>query len=266
MTGRRSVIGFSLLCALIACAFFAQSASAVPAKNTTAFTCVKTPMPGTGDFQDAHCDKPAPLGGNFAHETLAPGIKTKVTVSNESTQNETKEASPAVLKGTVAGAKLEITCKTVSGEATQENEEVEAKKHRVRTIGAPKLTSCTVTKPALGCKVKEPITLEVEAEGVEELGAGKNEMGIEFRPSAGETFAEFTIEGCALAGTFKITGTAIATGTPAPTEKHGGATKRFTSAMTKETLKLAGNPAEFESAITVRMAGGGNPISFTTVT
>ena len=263
MIGRKAVIGLSLLSALLFCAFAAQSASAAAAKNTTAVTCVKG---GTDlDFKDEHCDEKVAKGtGSFSHVAIAPGTKTTISVTNAKTANKTTEAAPTILKGSIFGVKSEIVCKTVSGEGTLTNEE-SGKEHKVSGTVTANFTSCTVNKPA-GCKVKEPITTTSSTAGVEELGAGKNEMGLEFKPTEGEVFSEVTLEGCLLAGKYKTTGTAIGTGTPAPTEKHSGTTNVFTNAMTKETLKLAGNPAEISSSTTVTMSGGGNPIALTTTT
>jgi hypothetical protein len=258
MIGRRAIVGLSLLSALLFCAFAAQSASAAAAKNTTAVTCLEG---GAKDFSDAHCDNAvAPGTGKFGH--VAIGLETKkITVTNAKTANNTTEAAPTILKGTVFGVKTEITCKTVSGEGSLTNSEPAAKTHHIIII----IKNCTVNKPALGCKVKEPIEVNATAAGVEELGAGKNEMGLEFKPASGEVFNEITIEGCFIAGTFKTTGTAIGTGTPAPTAKHSGTTNVFTNAMTKETLKLGGNPAEVSSSTTVNVTGG-NPVALTTTT
>lgn len=260
----RTAISAALICALAFCAIAAQSASAAEGKNTTAFTCVEGG--GANDFSDAHCDNSVTPGtGKFGHVVLPLNEKVTIAISNEKTKNETKEAASTVLKGTIAGLKSEIICKTVSGSGSLTNEEPTSKVHRVKGLVEAKFTSCTAPKPAFGCKVKEPISVSSNVEGVEGLGAGKNEMGLEFKPT-GEHFASVTLEGCFIAGTFNTDGTAIATGTPSNTAKWSGATSVFTAAMTKETLKLAGNPAEVESTTTVTKAGGGNPISLTTVT
>ncbi len=265
---KRSAVGLSLICALFICALAAQGASAAEGKNTTAFTCVEGG--GEKDFSDAHCDKKVTAGtGKFGHVAIKVGEATPIVVTNAGTKNETKEAAPIIQRGTILGVKSEIECKTLSGEGSLTNEEPSAKVHRVRGSITANFTSCTVKKPALGCKVKEPISVSSSVEGVEGLGAGGNEMGLEFKPT-GAHFATLTLEGCIVAGTFNVDGTAIATGTPAPTEKFTGATSIFTAAMTKETLKLAGNAAEIESSATVRMAPVNgvqqNPISLTTVT
>jgi hypothetical protein len=271
MIGRRTVVGLALLSALLVCAFAAQSASAVAAKNTTAVTCVEG---GAKDFSDAHCDNAVTAGtGKFGHVAIENGKATTISVTNAKTANSTTEAAPTVLKGTVFGVKNEITCKTVTGEGTLTNEEV-GKEHKVKGTVTANFTSCTVNKPAIGCKVKEPITVKSNTEGVEELQGAKEkekgekgtEMGLEFKPTSGEVFNEVVIEGCFIAGTYKTTGTAIGTGTGSPSAKFSGATNVFTNAMTKETLKLAGNPAEVSSSTTVTMSGGGNPVALTTTT
>jgi hypothetical protein len=259
-TAHKTAVGLSLVCALFFCAFAAQSASAAEGKNTTAFECVK----GEGkDFSDAHCDNHT--AGEFGHKAIAVGVKTNISITNAKTKNNTTEAAPAIMKGTVFGVATEIECKTVSGEGSLTNEEPSAKVHRVKGSVTAKFTSCTVKKPALGCKVKEPIEVSSNVEGVEGLGTEANEMGLEFKPT-GEHFATLKIEGCFVAGTYNVDGTAIATGTPSPKEKWTGATSIFTEAMTKSTLKLAGNAASISSSTTVTNSATGNPVSLTTVT
>jgi hypothetical protein len=264
MLARGITAGISMLCAFLLLSSAAQGASGFPAENTTAVTCVS--KGGAEDFNDAHCDSKTGGFGKFGHVAIKTGEATSVALTNAKTQNNTLEASPAILKGTIFGVKTEIVCKTVSGEGTLTNEEPVPKLHRFKASLKTKLNSCTVAKPAgFGCKVKEIIELGSTVEGVEHLAGGIGEMGLEFRPTA-VNFDSITIEGCFLAGTFPLGGTAVATGAPLATEKHSGATLIFTNAMTKETLKFGGNPAEFSSSTTLTMASGGNPIAFTTTT
>jgi hypothetical protein len=71
---------------------------------------------GAKDFSDAHCDNNVGAGnGKFGHVVLALNTKTSISISNENTKNETKEAASTVLKGPIVGVKSEIVCKTVSG-------------------------------------------------------------------------------------------------------------------------------------------------------
>lgn len=265
MIGRRTAVGLSLMCSLLVCAFVAQSAFGAAATNTTAVTCISGG--GSTDFSDEHCDTNVGAGkGKFGHVNIAPKTKVDISITNAKTKNNTTESTPAIQKGTIFGIKSEIVCKTVTGTGSLENVEAVAKQHQVKGTVSAEFTSCTVVKPALGCKVKEPIKVTSNVEGVEGLGPEKNTMGLEFKPTAGETFAEIILEGCFIAGTYKVTGTAIGTGTPSPTAKHSGTTNVFTNEMTKETLKLAGNAAEISSTTTVTAKTGGQGVALTTAT
>jgi hypothetical protein len=272
MKGRRAVLGLSLLPALVFCVFAAQSASAAPAKNTTAFTCVQNG--GLKDFLDQHCDnKVGPGLGPFGHLPIALNQTTEITVTNAKTQNETLEAAPTTFKFIFEGKPVEVSCKTVHGVGTLHNVEPQLAEHRVTGTLTIKVTECKV-KP-MKCIVKEPIEFKTEFEGVEGLGPEGNTHGIEYRPhvESGGALVTLAFEGaeCFLKGkVIAIKGTMIATGGPAPNEKHSGATQIFTNEMTKETLKVGENPAEHSGALTMRMAPveglEQNPISFTTVT
>jgi hypothetical protein len=273
MIGRRAVLGLSLLLALLCSAFLAQNAAAVAAKNTTAVTCVKGG--GMQDFKDAHCDENVGAGkGEYGHVAIEPGKTTTVVITNEKTKNGTTETTPTTFKGTAFGAKLEGSCQTVTGEGTFKNEEPEPGVHTGSGTGTIKATNCKVDKP-LKCTVKEPLEIPGIGSPVEELGAGKNEMGAELKPAKGEIFSSVTLENkgaekCALAGKpLEVKGTAIATSALAPTEIHSGATAVLTNAMTKETLSLGGNPVEVSGTTTIRPVVEGkiqNPLSSTTTT
>jgi hypothetical protein len=277
MIGRRSAVGLSLLCALFFCAFAAQGASAA---GTTAFTCV--PNGGNKDFSDAHCDTEVPAGtGSFGHVLIPAGL-TYVHLNNAKTKNATTEAEPFVLKGKAFLVKNQITCTTANGEAKLKNEEVagemvvkgeEKQAGEPESMGTVSYTGCTVQEPA-NCTVKEPIVAGGSSITRTNLGAGKNEMGVEFKPRAGKAFTEITFEGasCGIKGlTAKVEGTAIATGGRGSTNAvtSSGATLVFTEAMTKETLKFGGEPASVSGKLTVSMANEStgateNPITLTT--
>jgi hypothetical protein len=265
MIGSKSTVAL-LLYMLLMCLFSAQSASAAPSVNTTAFTCVFVGS-GKGDFKDSHCDeKVSAEKGEYGHEQSPAFLTTQTAVIN---------TTPGILKGEIAGVKVEVVCTKVAntGEATIHNiHNIFFGEHTVTGQIRLRLTSCTAPKPAK-CTVKEPLDSEIlEFRGREELGAGKNEMGMEFNGGGPAilfpiTFENKGAEKCALGGkTFNVEGTAIATGAPAPTEKHSGATLNFTNAMTKETMKLGGKPAEFSTSLTMRGSPGAPPISLTTVT
>jgi hypothetical protein len=228
---------------------------------------------GVGDFKDAHCNEKVTAGtGEYGHVAIKVGEETKVTFTNAATANATKEATPAILKTTLFGVKIEIVCTKVSGEGTFKNEEPEPKVHTGKGSGNGETSSCKVEKPAK-CTVKEPLSINVEAIPLEGLGAEKNEMGGELKPAGGgKTFITIVLqgEGCAVKGEYPVTGSVIVTGTPAPTEKYTGATAISTNAMSKETLKIGASAAEFALTTTARRAPvegkEQNPISSTTVT
>lgn len=264
MIRRRPVAGLLLLCALLFSAFAAQSASATP--GTTAFTC--SSGAAIKDFSDAHCDS-GTSEGSFGHIEVGPEQEVEIEITNAKTKNETKESTPAILKGTVFGVPGEITCTTVAGTGKSENVVIGEVEQNEGTNLAIKYTACTVNKPT-NCKVKEPIEVTGSSITVENLGASKTEMGVEFKPKE-KTLSEITFEGasCVIKGqTFKVEGSLVATGSRGDTEAttSSGGTLGFTNAMTKETLKLGGSAAEFSSTFTVNMKVEGEvkPLTLTT--
>ncbi len=294
MIGRRTTAGLTLLCALVSCAFAAQSASAqkgTPATNTTAFTCVNVGA-NKGEFSDEHCDtKVGPEKGSFAHQEFPKSKETTaIEVTNEKTSDDTTKATTAVLTSVHLGVHVEITCTVVKEKAGGKNwiQNVEKEgKHTVEGTVEAEFTKCTVVKPAK-CEIAEPIKSIAKFIGVEGLkGGGKEKtMGIEFAQDEGKPFAEITfknkgVEACAFNGkTFNVAGSAIATGKPEPsaTNKHSGATSIFQRNETvetgkdnkpaeeMETLTFGGSRSHFDARFTTRMAEKGNPITTTTVT
>lgn len=271
MIGRRTVIGLSLLSMLVFSAFAAQSASAAVSDNTTMYTCVQT---GEGDFEDAHCDNAGPNAGEeeYEHIDIPAGETTEIEATNEKVTNSTKDSEPAVLKGTVGLTKTEVTCTVVknkTSESLSHNiDDNNGEKHTLTGVAVVEYTKCTVNKPAK-CTVKEPIVVKAEVKGVDKLGAGENEMGLQFKGQGAEPFTSITFEGaeCALKGkTINVTGSAVGTGGVAQGKDHTGATLAFSPANGMQELLFGAAVAEFTSIVTVTMAKGGAPISTTTPT
>ncbi len=275
MIGRKSIVGLSLLAALALCAFMAQGASAAfgTATNLTAFTCVEGK--GNKDFSDAHCDNPVtPETGKFGHVAIPLNTKTKIETTNEATKNETKEREPAILKGSLLGATVTITCKKVgpgTEESYIENKEPSKEVHQIEGTSSVQFTECTTVGNGSACKAKEPIKLNTFFHGVEDKAASPKLMALEFTPdpaSEKNLYVTVEFEGTCLVTKTEVTGTARGTGTPAGAAKSGGATLNFLPA--DESLKAFGNAATFEGKFTTRMKeeGGvkGNPISVTTFT
>ncbi len=283
MIGRRAVIGLSLLCALLVCAFAAQSASALvvtKSSNTTGFTCVKV-EDKTGDFEDAHCDKThLSSAGDYEHKLIPLNTTFKGEATNEKVTNSTKDKEPAILKGTIGLAKIEIECQKVKNNVATSlghNVEPEVGKHTVEGTGETEFSECNV-KLLAKCIVKEPIVVKATAHGVEGMVGPKGEanaMGGEL-VGAGEeeTFAsiEFKNKGgevCSLNGkVFPVKGRVVGTNGPttesAQNGKETGATVVYTPKFKMQTLKLGPNVAELSLITTVK--SGGNPISLTTTT
>lgn len=274
MIGRRAAVGLSLLCALLFCAFAAQSASAAKSTNTTAVTCVPSEK---GGFNDAHCDIPNAGGtGKFTHEAIPLNETKTVNATNQKVTNETKEHEAVRLNGSIGLTKVEISCTTLETDTSNSfvhNVESESK-HTMTGNGTAVISECTVLKPAK-CIIKGPIRADANFSGAEKLGAAENEMGVEFvGANAEETFAEVTFEGaeCALKGqTYKVKGSMIGTSGPgtesSQTNKWSGATIVFTAKKEMEKLKLGSGTAEVSTIVTPTGTGGGaNPIPITTTT
>jgi hypothetical protein len=264
MNASRLTVVVSLLC-LAAMCLFASSAAAAVAKNTTVFTCVEGG--GQKDFTDAHCDNKVAAGaGNFGHVAINLNQETSLITTNNRTKENTTKSSEAVFE--VAGfLNLKVKCIEVSGEGTVANEQPAVGSHQTFGFLTIKYNGCTV-EPA-PCKVAS-IELSTKFEGVEGLGVGGKEMGLEFLPNALGKFGILKVTECALEGKYSIHGSMVATGTPGPAEKFTGATWSFTNAMTETTLLIGAEPAKLESKMTARMGPVGgveqNPLALTTVT
>jgi len=267
MNRRRAVVGLSLLCALFACALAAQGASAAEAKETTAWTCVNVGKE-KGSFTDEHCSKAVKVGekkGEYEHTGFLGATETGW--SNESEKGTTVAAS---FKFTFEGKEVGVTCNSLTAIGSLEN--LTAKETEVFFGGniSGNFRECTVEKPEK-CTAPE-FTVKGAISGQEQLGAGKNEMGIQFG-TAGKPFVEITFLGteCSLKGkTAKIEGTAIATpggGLPS-NAKYNDATYVFTKSMTEQTLTVKGEKVQFEATTTTFNETNkkrGNPLIFTTL-
>jgi hypothetical protein len=270
MNARRSTIGLALLCAFLFSLVAVQSASAVKgihAFNTTAVTCVKG---ASQDFSNADCSKKVTPGeGPHGHSVIGNDVTTAIDVAKQTTPR---------WNGVLAGVATEITCNNVEGveEKSSIHNVNEGGLHTVTGVLRARFTGCTVAKPSK-CVVKEPIEMNANFQGVEELGPGKEAMGIEFIGAGSEsaltelTFENKGAEKCSLLNggkPFIVKGSAIATGeTETQSEQHMGAVAVYEDANEMQTLEIGLKKASFTGALTLTMSGaGGNPISFTTVT
>lgn len=262
MTGRRTVIGLSLVVALLLSAIAAQGASA----EQTAFECIKTSN-ATSKFLDAHCLEPgAPSGGaeGYKHKVLPLATSVPITLTNAKTANKTTEAVSAILfVKNFLGTETEITCATISGTGTLEN--VVGPPMKVIGAGTIKFTNCKVNKPANKCKVREPIETEVVGESRD----GEGFMSLKLS-SKGEIFTKVKFEDknaptetCAAtfkAEEFPVTGFVEATANGLP--EGLGATSVVTPAMS--SLKLGASTATLSATATFTRTSTGNALTLTT--
>jgi hypothetical protein len=253
MTGRKSVIGLAVLCALALSAFASASASAAAGR---AYTCTTTAS--SKNFSDEHCIVPTePEKGTRGHVLIAEGTKTDIIATNAKTASSTTAAAPATLKGTLAGVKTDVSCTTVENDPEVTSYLLNGATS-VSGRGRLVYSGCTVKEPVgKGCVVKNG---KITTEELEATTAGQTANNkLEFK-SVGANFAIIPIEGCANEAppkaNYPVTGSLVAT-----TE---GATTRTTIAAveTENKLKFGGNKAGIEGTITISMEGG-QPIVLT---
>jgi hypothetical protein len=256
MIGRKAAVGMALLCALVFTAFSASSASAIT--GTTAFTCVA----GSGaGFSDAHCTKAVAKEAKFVHVGFEG--TTKFHGTNAKTDPTTEKAESAILKTTLLGVEIEITCEKVFSHGSLTNKVNADKEHVIHANEVTILyTGCKYNKPSI-CKVKGG-KIEVTKVTATSEKEGDN---IRFKPEVGETFVTIESEGFGCPATAKVNGTVRA--------QVSGATLTFSEAGTTadKSLSFAGAAAGLEGKVTLNRvekteesAPTGNALSATTVT
>jgi hypothetical protein len=256
MTGRKALVGLSLLCGLVFSAFTVSSASAV---GTTAFTC--EPVATEAQFSDEHCTTPQAGGKGFRHTPIAQDTVTEVEGTNEKTKNTTKEAQQGIFKATLSTIPIEITCKKGTGSGTLTNKAGPPMSASGSATASASECTTIIEGTKKNCKVKEPIEGSGNAttfvEGgemyVKATGAGTGELftSITFESNAPEVCPK----GLTSLNPYKVTGSVIGT--------VNGATVESKEKEPHSTLKMGGNPAEVIGVGTLRMREG-NPITLTT--
>jgi hypothetical protein len=204
MTGLRPIIGTCALCALVLSGLVAQSATAA---GTTEFTCKKVIKdPVQSGFSASHC-KPADavlFNAEFKHFAVPNGTLTE-NISFDF--NTSEEHTGAKLKATVAGSAIELVAAEVSGSGTSSNSESGGE---MIASGEGKLTYSGVTEKLLGCKVVGipggAGVVETKQLALSTAGVGDK---VKVSPKEGTVFAEFKLEGCAVANTYKVVGSVL---------------------------------------------------------
>jgi hypothetical protein len=247
MTGRRAVVGLSLLCALAFSAFGAASASAV---GTTAFTCVKGG--GSKDFKDAHCKEGVAAGtGEYGHVAFTE--TTDVSVTNDTTGT----TLPITLVFTSFGIGTEIKCTTVSGESGGLKV-----KNLTNEKGEMHVTGPSIVLVYAGCSVPKPKNCQIASLAMGLTGTSFDSAegkGLKFTGSAIEQgITTFIIENkggtCATANVYSLKGTVNGS--------VSGATLAFSPG--NDSLLVNSSPADLSGTVTTKNTASGTPISITT--
>lgn len=267
MTGRRALVGLSLLCALAFTAFSAASASAATS-GTTPVTCVDTGATNNGDYTDAHCDTTGTKGASrYSH--VAAAAETAVTATNAATKNSTAEATKPVLEAVVGGINTKLEAATVSTTGTAKKQ-LTGEVHE--TIGSNIVityTGVTVVNP-LNCTVNSPGqpagTVKTATLKSAPVAGG---MNTKFEPAAGTEFTKFEFKGASCAintATPTVTGTV----TVEPSGQHAavggvssaGATVLVNVTKASAQLKVGGQNALLNATETAK-GENGNPLAST---
>jgi hypothetical protein len=256
MTGRRAIVGLSLICALAFAAFGAANASAL---GTTQFTCKS----GSGaGFKDAHCvNEPVGSGALFVHEEIGENVDTAILGTNLNTDGTRKSAT---LASSSAGVAVEITCEIVKATGTARNVKVAGVMQVHGTGIIVHYEKCEVLKPSKGECVIPGGTITTEKITSTTYENVAPDEGVEFKPEGATPFVNITFEKCknaALNKTFPVLGSVKATAK--------GTTLEVTPASSEKTLSFGGEVAKLTQTTTQKMeeAGGteGSGVSLTTV-
>lgn len=237
MSGPRSITGLALLCALIACAVGATSASA----EQKAYIC--TSLAPTKEFKDDHClTKVKPPEAIRGHVLLEKEIE--ILGSNEKTTGETKAASSWSIKGTLVGIASWIQCATVTLTG------------RIGNIFSPASASGTVTIQSKGCTVAQPAGKGCVVTGGEfttkELAlttVGQAAGSLKISPVEGTELAKIPISGCA--GNIPPAGSYALTGSLTNSVSQPTLNANEIKTTEENTLKWGSNKAGAEWSLTV---------------
>jgi hypothetical protein len=271
MTGRRALVGLSLLCALAFTAFSAASASAATS-GTTPVTCVDTSPTNNGDYTDAHCDTTSATKGTGRYSHVAIGAETtNVVGTNEKTASSTTASTRAVFEATAGGIATKLEATTVSSTSTQKKlltgEVHETKGSNIvftfSGIAVVNPTPCTVHSPGQPNGTVQTAPLNSFPVN------GSSPHKVKFEPVTPPVILtlEVTGVGCPINGlVLNLTGTFLTE----PSGQHAavggvqsaGATLIINVTKASGQVKLGGQPASLTSVITTKMEGG-NPIAST---
>jgi hypothetical protein len=166
----------------------------VGVSNAAASTTEECKIPEAGEvftsqhFLDANCEK-----ANTEGEYHTTAVKPTALLTRTNT-------GLVVAQAEIAGIPVEIKCETYGGTKTVSNFEEEGVMG-FKGEGKMQFSGCTVSKPA-GCSIKsfETVTLSESSEDLKEV------QRTLFAPKEGTKLATLTLSGCALEGSYTISG------------------------------------------------------------
>jgi hypothetical protein len=268
MTGRRALVGLSLLCALAFTAFSAASASAATS-GTTPVTCVDTAPTNNGDYTDAHCDTTGTKGASEYSHVAIGAETTNVTGTNGATANSTTAATRAVLEATVGGIATKLEAENVHSTGTIKKQ-LTGEVHE--TLGSGIVITYTgviVVNPVI-CTVHSPGQPNgtVKTTTLKSFTVAGTPMKVKFEPVTPTEFTklEFTGASCPINGVVATVNGTVLTEPLGQMEASGiksaGATLNVNVTKASAQLKVGGQNASLTSLETIAMEGG-NPIAST---
>jgi hypothetical protein len=270
MTGRRALVGLSLLCALAFTAFSAASASAATS-GTTPVTCVDTAPANTGDYTDAHCDTTSATKGTGRYSHVAIGAETtNVVGTNEKTASSTTASTKAVLEATVGGIATKLEATTTSGTGTIKKQ-LTGEVHE--TLGSGMVityTGVAVANPA-NCTVHSPgqAAGTVKTTTLKAFAVAGTPVKVKIEPVTPTEFTKLEFAGgsCTINGVAAtVTGSVLTEPSGQHTAVGGvssaGATGSVNVTKASAQLKIGGQNASITALTTIKMEGG-NPIAGT---
>jgi hypothetical protein len=270
MTGRRALVGLSLLCALAFTAFSAASASAATS-GTTPVTCVDTTPINNGDYTDAHCDTTSATKGTGRYSHVAIGAETTNVIStNANTASSTTAATKLVLEATIGGIATKLEAATAIGTGTLKKQ-LTGEVHETLGSGiVSTYTGVSVVNP-LNCTVHSPgqPAGTIKSTTLKAVPVVGTPMKFKLEPVTPTEFTKLEFAG----GSCSINGLAATVNGSILSEPSGqhaavggvqsaGATAFLNVTKASAQLKVGGQNASLTGVTTITMEGG-NPIAST---
>jgi hypothetical protein len=237
-------------CAIVTCLTTADTAFA--AEELTAFRCQPADVPGTGSFEDEHCEVEVAGTGNYETRALPAEVETGV---------EETATGDTTLAATVGGFAFDIVChamRSTSGKI--ENVPGPPMKVVGRKI-VLHFTECKVITPEpTKCKVKEETIVSNALKSEATMATGQLTK-VKYQPEVGTTFMTVVIEAC---GTKALNGSKTVSGAVTAEVPENALTHQTFTGSAGGELEFSGQSALFESTVHATVEGSGSTIALKT--